>query len=171
MLIFLAASFELVANSRNTEITIGSFHLTRGSVVLIFLPALVSYLYLQIASDTVKGTRVFEAFNSAEKIWTPKAEENNLDYLLLGPQPIFINPFSGWISQTHMRSVDKLEDRASGVFLVIYHLGVLAFSIQAYYVLFSTRITVVIIWSISLCVTFFCLTFGILLYLAGASED
>jgi hypothetical protein len=170
ILVFLVAVFELVANSRDARITVSSFDVTRGSVVLIFLPALISYLYLQIASDTVKADRVIVAFMEAEKIWAPSAAQNDLDVLLMGSQPIFLNVFAGRQRTVNRQRADTAEEVASATFLVIFYLGVFAFVAQAYYVLFSTHIATLIAWSVSLCVAIFCLVFSAIIWLAGASE-
>ena len=57
----------------------------------MFIPLIVSYIYLQISLDGAKHNRLLNCFDSAFEIWSDKAWENDLDNLLSGPQPAYWN--------------------------------------------------------------------------------
>jgi hypothetical protein len=67
------AIFELVADSRNATITISAFTISKSSLVLMFIPPIVSYIYLQISLDGAKHNRLLNCFDSAFEIWSDKS--------------------------------------------------------------------------------------------------
>jgi hypothetical protein len=164
--LLLAAVFGLVASSRNVELSIGSFHIIRGSVILVLLPAVINYLFLQIMWDTHRADQLQDAFTAALKIWSPKAEENDLDSLLAGPGPIYWNPIQAGTRAENMYEFDKLADSTAYIFLFIFMIGLLVFDGLAYWVVFPLHPVDFISWSISLGVTLICLTLSMLFLMA-----
>jgi hypothetical protein len=61
-IILLIAVFELTNEYPKTQLTLGSFHLYKGSVVVQFLPAFVAFLYLQSLIETVR-------LNDAQRVY------------------------------------------------------------------------------------------------------
>jgi uncharacterized integral membrane protein len=165
LLLLLVAAFELVANSENVQLTLGPFHISKGSIILVFVPAVVGYLYLQIMLDTQKISQVNKALDVAFKLWWPAAGENNLIEYLYGPQPAY------WTSLIPKPGVSRyritnLQITSAIAFGIVFLAGVIGFEEQAYYVLFPSRPSGFIAWGISLFVTLFCLVFSVLFFLA-----
>src|SRR5277367_2882967 len=52
--LLLVAAFELIIQSPRSRITIASFGISRDSLVLVFIPALVPFLYFQILVDSTR---------------------------------------------------------------------------------------------------------------------
>jgi hypothetical protein len=146
------AIFELVADSRNATITISAFTISKSSLVLMFIPPIVSYIYLQISLDGAKHNRLLNCFDSAFEIWSDKAWENDLDNLLSGPQPAYWN--TGMLPSEDQS--DRIEYRLSITFTVLIILGFIAFEAQAYCVLFPQSASTAVMWALSLLITIFC---------------
>ena len=64
-IILLIAAFELVADSKHVSIGFGSFQLSKGSIVLQFIPVVVSYLLFQTVVNTSRITLLITAFEAA----------------------------------------------------------------------------------------------------------
>lgn len=171
-MVLLVAIFELVVSSKNIKITVGSFQIARDSIVLVFLPSLIAYLYMQTIWDTVRNDYLSEAFKTIFKIWSDNAEKNDLDDLFTPPQLMYFSVIGGRLREENSRQIDKLDYRASFVFYVIFFLGAFAFEGQAYFVLFPYHPGEVLGWVISLCITILCLFISILtLYHFAADEN
>ena len=84
LMLIIVAIFELVAYSRNASISVGSFVVARGSVVLDFLPAIAAYMFFQIIVDLNKADQLQKLFTQVFAVWSEKAEENDLDAFLRG---------------------------------------------------------------------------------------
>jgi hypothetical protein len=166
LLILLVAVFELVANGRNTIISISSFQFSRHSVVMIFVPVLVAYLFYQLSIDSTKSDRIGPAFNTTFKLWCPKGADNDLEILVQGPAPLYAN--SSTFSSSKFGSLtEKIEDIASIPFIFVLLLGVLAFEGQAYYVLFSHSI----LWFVSVVLAVYFLVLGIIVYFQESGDN
>jgi hypothetical protein len=157
VLVLLIAVFELVVNSRNGLVSIGSFQITRNSLALVFLPMIVAFLLLQVVTDTEKAGRVGTAFCEAFRLWSKKASENGLDVLLASPTPLYWNTKDILFRDVTFDPIDTVETIGGLSLLVITLIGVLAFEAQAYYVLYPIRGSGLFPWLISLLVTVFCL--------------
>jgi hypothetical protein len=166
IMILLVAVFELIVSSSNTAISIGSFKIARGSIALVFLPAITSFLFLQIILDTQKVGRLIDAFNKVFKIWFPKAAEKGLNHLLVGPQAFYWSAFSP-ASQLDYK-LDTGEFVASFLVLIATGLGLTAFEGQAYYVLFPVHSSDIVAWVISLLIALFCLCLSIFFIVVDA---
>jgi hypothetical protein len=151
-LILLVAAFELVANSRNEKITIGSFQIARDTPVLMFLPVIVAFLLCQATIDFLKADRVQDAFSKIFALWCAKGEQNDLDALLEGPTPLYWTPTAGKVRESNRDAGDKLELFGGMTLLVAVLIGTFAFEGQAYYVLFSPQN---VLWFISLSISIF----------------
>src|SRR5262245_51797631 len=158
--LLLIAIFEVVIQSRKSTLSIASFTVTRDSIVLVFIPAIVSYLFLQIAIDTQKLNRLDTAFRETFKIWSPKASENDLDSILGGSKPAYWSVAG--IEEGGPYRFYNLEFSLSVVFMLAIMAGLLAFEAQAYYVLFPVHISAIAAWVISLLITLYCLVYGLL---------
>jgi hypothetical protein len=164
ILLLLVAAFELVVGSQKTTISIGSFSISRDSIALVFLPAIVAFLFLQMALDTCKTLRLYNAFSAAFEKWFPKGARNELDLVLDQPQPAYWGAFQADFDKAKMDMLDKREYFTSAVFILVIIIGTLAFEAQAYYVLFPAHISAIAPWAVSLLVTLFCLINGISLF-------
>lgn len=171
VMILLVAIFELVISAKDIKITIGSFQVARGSIVLVFLPPLIAYLYMQAFWDTVRADYLREAFVAIFKIWSPKAEKNDFDDLLTPSQLMYFSVIGGSFHEETKRRIDKLEDSASSIFVVSVIFGVVAFEGQAYFVLFPHHLGEAFTWTISLCITIFCLCITVLTLYYFARDD
>jgi hypothetical protein len=167
-LIIVVAIFELVAYSRNASISIGSFAISRGTVILDFMPALAAYFFLQVIADWGKVNQLTKVLKATFQAWSKKAEENDLDVFLLGSVPLYWDPQSGYTKATNIYPADRVQTVATNTTMVVILLGILAFEAQAYYVLFVTSGSRLTLWIISLCITFFCLIMGWIMALADS---
>jgi hypothetical protein len=162
ILLLLVAAFELVIGSQKTTLSIGSFSLSKGSIALSFLPAVVSFLFMQIIFDTRKVNRLDRAFSETFKIWSPKASENELDHILGEPQPIYWNTrFPLYIK--NVDSLDKIEENSVTIVMLIITFGFAVFEGQAYYALYPNHISAIPAWAASLLITLFCLVVSVCL--------
>jgi hypothetical protein len=156
-ILLLIAVFELIHESRaRVVLQVASFHIYKGSVVLIFIPAIVSYLYLQMNIDSTRLKNLQEVFTQVFRRWNEKAEENDLDVWVKPPQAIYWNVGGSAFRSTNRVPSDTVEGVASYILGPIFILGVLAFEAQAYYALFALPITHHIVWLISVFITWFC---------------
>jgi hypothetical protein len=167
LLILLGAIFELVAYSRNSSISIGSFVVARGSVALVFLPTLAAYIFFQIATDLSRFNQLLRIFSAVYKIWREKAVENDLEVPLIGPVPLYWNPIGTTYSAANRYTSDKIEMVGSITLMIAVAIGIIAFEAQAYYVLYIPHYPKIISWIISLCVTLFCLIMALLALTTG----
>jgi ABC-type maltose transport system permease subunit len=173
LILVLMAIFELVSNAKGESITIASFRVVQHSVVLQFIPGLVSYLYFQVYVDTVQITSLYRVFTFTFRRWRPDAERNDLDSLIIPSLPLFWNPVAGRIRPENSRPKDKLEEWASTIFVTVILVGVLAFEAQAYYALFRSNFPRSdILWLVSLSFTVFCLAMTVTdLYLVVIKKE
>lgn len=165
-LILLIAAFEIVANSRKSQITIASFQIARGSVVLTLLPGLVAFLVLQMMTDAGKAHRLITVYQEVFKLWSEKAEANDLDSEVLTDPPLYWTPAGGGFRKENVNRAYKLADDSSLVLTVAVLMGILAFEAHAYYVLFPAHFPNLILWLISLSIALTCLvlTFFLLVW-------
>jgi hypothetical protein len=156
-ILLLIVVFELIRESpKQVVFEIASFRIYKGSVVLIFIPAIVSYLYFQMAIDSTRLKNLQEVFTRVFQRWNDKAEENDLDVWVKPPQAIFWNVGGSAFRSANRVMSDKVEGIASYILGPIFLLGVLTFEAQAYYVLFAGPITSHLLWLISVSIALFC---------------
>jgi hypothetical protein len=160
ILLLLIAAFELVANSRNSTLTIAEFKITRGSVVLVTIPAIVSYLFAQIALDTQRAAQANAAFAAAFSMWSAKAGENELEQLLYRPQPLYWTAITRDPKGDNLYRLDRMHDLSSVIFAIILIVAIVAFEVHAYFATFSSHHYIYILWGASLCISIFCLIFA-----------
>jgi hypothetical protein len=159
LLLLLIAAFELVADARGNAFSVGSFRIARGSIVLTFLPPIASFLYYQAILDTIKTNRLRATFCYLLYRWCPGAAENGMADLLNGPEPVYWNT-RNLANDIYFDKIDRLELRFDVISTNFVQLGLLAFEVQAYWVLFSAHGTRIVTWAISLCVALVFLTFS-----------
>lgn len=165
-MVLLAAAFELVANSRSAEISIGSFRVDRGSIVLEFLPAIVAYFFLQINIDTNRVSQVDKIFQATFKLWSEKAWSNDLHLALQESAPVYWSMLGGTSRPENTYASDKLEDKVSYALLFVVTGGTLLFEAQAYFTLFPKRASEIVLWAISLLLTIFLISFAMRMLVA-----
>jgi hypothetical protein len=170
-IILLVAVFELVISSKGAKVTIGSFEIARNSVVLVFLPALIAYLYMQTAWDSARSDYLTTAFTTIFKVWSPNAEKNDLDDLLTPAQLMYYSAIGGAIRSENKRPIDKIDDRTSFIFYGIFFFGTFIFEGQAYFVLFPHHLGEAFSWAISLSIAIFCLFVSVLIFYQLATEE
>jgi hypothetical protein len=90
LVLLLIAIFELVNGPGAVQVSLGSFRISKGSIILIFIPALVAYLYLQVWIDTMKGEDLEKVFQTAFGCWWQTGKENNLHEFIVPPTPLFL---------------------------------------------------------------------------------
>jgi hypothetical protein len=160
ILLLLVAIFELVTGSRNTTVSVGSFSISRDSIALVCLPAIVSFLLFQTILDTKKASRLYIVFSALFLAWSPKASRNELDLVIDQPQPAYWGALVPSYRKGGRDDLDKLEEITSTVFPYIVFFGTIAFEGQAYYILFPEKISSIFVWMASLLVTLLCLVAG-----------
>jgi hypothetical protein len=161
----LIAAFEVVVQSPNAKISLGSFQIQRGSIVIDFVPALVAYLLLQSISDSNHLVQLELVFSRAFDRWNPAGKENDLDILLLPPSSLIWG--IGYApDKNNATAFDKPEYIVRLILEIINPLVVLAFEAQAYYVLFRQPILHHPQWLVSVSISSACVTLAILLKLA-----
>lgn len=163
-LILLIAAFELVSDSSGLQISIGSFKISKGSMVVEFLPCLVAYLYFQIVVDSRRIVSVRNAFMHTFQIWSKPGERNDLDVMVLPSLPLYWNPAVYQVHDELQRASDKVEYWAANVFQLVILIGVVTFQAQAYYVLYNSFKVLHITWYASLTITVFCLSAAVIHY-------
>jgi hypothetical protein len=163
--LLLMAAFTLVSESPNTQISIGSFQISSGSLVIIFVPALVAYLYLQAISDSTQLDTQQIAFTAALAKWSAKAEQNDLDLLIAPSQALYWSVSASGGYEENRTWLDNLSKWTSNIVLLITMLTVFTFEGWAYYKLYRSPITHDVAWIISACIAFFCLVAGFILFL------
>ena len=159
LMILLIVAFEIVRESKNAQITLGSFRIYQGSVILQFIPAVVSFLFLQVMTDSTRLNSLQDAFSGMVEEWSPKAEDNDLAISIMPPLPLYWNPTFSGVSDKNQYVSDKIVDLGAGVLVYIVLIGALIFEGQAYYALFhQSSGPTLALWAASLSVTLFCLT-------------
>jgi hypothetical protein len=83
LMLSLIAAFAIVNASPNATLSFGSISVSNSSLVIIFLPALISFLFFQVIRDTLQLVARGRAFTAAFSIWSEQAEENDLDALVI----------------------------------------------------------------------------------------
>jgi hypothetical protein len=94
-LVALMAAFELIVSSTTTAtVTIFSVQIPKHSIAIQFVPALVAFLYAQIAQDSFAVDRSMIAFSRAFAIWSKVAAANQLDTHIWPTSQLYYTPFS-----------------------------------------------------------------------------
>jgi hypothetical protein len=136
-ILVLMAAFGLVAESSGTTLSIGNFHIYKGSVVLQFIPALVSLCFLQVVYDTRKLILYRSALRAAVRQWNRAAVDNGLDTLIRPPSLLYWNVTPNVSpALTHPKEY-KFITAVGGALFIVLILGELAFQILSYIKLFS----------------------------------
>jgi hypothetical protein len=164
LIVLLIAAFELINEYPKTQMTLGGFHLYKGSVVLQFLPAFIAFLYLQSLIETLRLNDAQRAYASVLEMWSKKATKNQLEDYVMPSMPIYWN-IGAYASAAPKTFTIRLELVLSIAFSAFIRFGLLAFEAQAYYDLFVLPARDNILWTISAFgATFFCLTALVIFY-------
>jgi hypothetical protein len=171
-IVLLIAIFEIVANSHNSIIAIGSFSISKGSLPFILLPGLVAFLFIQMMADAARADQLITIYTEVFRLWSVKAEANDLDVEVLSFPPLYWNPTNAGYRSGNKTRLYRLTDNTGVFFSLMVLIGMLAFEADAYYVLLPTRILEFILWLISLFFTLGCLILGCLIFVSdlGASK-
>jgi hypothetical protein len=153
-ILLLIAAFELVSESPVISVTLGTFRIYRGSIVAVFIPALVSYLYLQCQIETAHLGLMQRTFSRVFQLWTPEAEANDLDKLARPGLPLFWNLDPN--PRQNLGLADKLQYLLGGVFFLLIFLGTAIFELRAYYLLSRPPFAHHALWSVSAAFSAFC---------------
>ncbi|MFJ5991944.1 hypothetical protein [Lentzea sp. NPDC092896] len=137
LLITLAAVFELLAAGGQSEIVIGPLKISQPSVVLVFMPTLAAYVFTELMIVHNKTHDLLDALCTSMRAWHGTAHANALAYLTVGPEPLLWNTS---ILRGHLGSKPKrgkAEERLSTAIVLLVILGLLAFLVHAFVVLFQ----------------------------------
>lgn len=160
----LAAIFELVVSSKTLELSIGSFRISGGSVVLVFIPAVIAYSHLQAVTDFIRLVDLRNLHIATFNKWLPEAEQNKLHRYVFPPQTVLLNIGDRPVSeQKALRQTQRLLEDIS---LTLLFFACPVFTVIAYWQLFPKNIDHNIPWAASLCLSLIWL-FTALMYFAG----
>lgn len=134
LIILLIAAFELIITSPTVALSLGPFRVSRGSVVLEFIPPLVAYLWLQLVMDSSRLNISRYGFEVAFKEWSAKASANDLDRLVQPALPLYwnIDPFA----PRAYNILDRADQVLEILFATITFTAIITFEVQAYYLLY-----------------------------------
>jgi len=153
LIVLLIAAFEVVNESPRTQLTLGSFQLSKGSVVIQFVPVLVSFFYFQSIIDSAKLNKTQRALSAVFNKWSSQAGSNRLDNFIIPPMPIFWNIGGTSLGGEQASFSSKIALAASAIFMAIFLLGIPAFQVQAYYALYWSPVGNIVLWYISVSMT------------------
>lgn len=155
LIVLLIAVFELTDEYPKTQIALGSFRMYKGSVVLLFLPAFVAFLYLQSLIETLRLNDTQRVYAKVFKKWSGKAADNQLEEYAIPSMPIYWN-IGAYSSEAPKTFVFRLELALTWLFFSFIIFGVLAFEAQAYYDLFQLPARDNILWVLSVSAAAIC---------------
>jgi hypothetical protein len=158
--VLLIAIFEIVANSHNSTISIGSFSISKGSLPFILLPGFVAFLFIQMMADAARAEQLIRIYTAVFGLWSANAEANDLGAEALSSLPIYWNITGPGYRSVNETQLDRLTDSIGVFFSFAVLIGMLAFEADAYYVLLPTRTLEFISWLISLFFTLGCFILG-----------
>ena len=150
IILLLASAFELVIGSQKLKISVGSFEISSGSIVLVFIPVIVSYLYLQIMADSFQLVVLQELFAATFDRWSPDGARNKLNTYVIPPLTMYlsIGTLPTYSDKVLNRTQNVLQNLSLGMMMI----GVPAFVGIAYWQLFIKHIAHNVPWLISLCI-------------------
>jgi hypothetical protein len=147
----LMAAFEILRSSNLVEISIGGLKITRSSLILAFIPSLVSYLLFQISLSTARVYYIRDYFEATFELWSKSAHQNRLDKPILPQGEIF------WVASMQYIGVSPEEGKATHAISSLLTGGIilllLAFEGHAFYALFAEQSHSIPLIAISLVLT------------------
>ena len=158
LILLLIAAFELVSTAPSEEVKFSIFIITKGSVVLQFIPALISYLFLQIYIDSINIKWMLTTFRAAFTSWSSSASKNDLDIYILPRFHLFWTPGFNLRAKTgNEQTVVRAEQITRGILFAVVIVGTFIFEAQAYSSLRGPRSsTPSLAWFASLVISIFC---------------
>ncbi len=167
LIVLLIAIFELTNEYPKTQLALGSFRFYKGSAVVLFLPALVAFLYLQSLIETLRLNDAQRVYARVFKKWSEKAAENQLEDYAMPSMPIYWN-IGAYTSEAPKTFVLRLEVALATIFWLFIMFGVLAFEAQAYYDLFRLPARNSILWVLSVSAATFCCLAAVTIFYGSA---
>jgi hypothetical protein len=168
IMLLLIAAFEIVMESPNAHVSLGSFEIVKGSIVLIFIPMIVACLFFQMMVATTRLITLRTVFKHAFRKWSDKGGENDLDFFIYPAMPVYWNIMGASESFTNMPFSRNIESAGSVPFLLIIMFGTVAFEVQAFYLLY--HVTNIFLWVIGLCIATFCIILSFAYFFASGFE-
>lgn len=158
LIIALIIVFELIVNSGATAtITIFSFTISKHSIVIEFIPAVVAFLNVQMVDESIDANRSKTAFTKAFGLWSSDAKTNGLYEYIWPASGLYWSPFSGE-NFLPADQIDRLRYLVKSPFAWIFNIAVVGFQAQAFYVLFTPHFDrIFALWTISACFSLYCL--------------
>jgi hypothetical protein len=154
--ILLMAIFGLVAQAPATAITVASLKISKHSLVFELLPAFIAYLYLQVAIESNRASRVRETYMDAFDKWLPTNKETEIHFLAEPPQPPYWS-FSEYSLPVNVSRADTADVRVTVLLVILLTLGGLFFEFLAYFYLYNHQFPVnPVLFIASATVTFLC---------------
>src|ERR1051326_8294137 len=130
--LLLMAIFELVVASRGLKLSVGSFTISSGSIVVVFIPAAISYLYLQFMNDTIELQTRQRMFIDMFYSWSPKGNWARFASWTFPPLPAYWNPGFTYSYSPFSKSLfRKFQFWTKYTFYIGIGMGVLAFEAVA----------------------------------------
>jgi hypothetical protein len=143
---------------------------SNSSLVIIFLPALVSFLFFQVIRDTMQLVARGRAFTEAFFIWSSDAESNDLDALIAPSRAAYWDLGGTGRPRNTMGSERIGKVGQFGAASVIF-VGAIWFEIYAYLHLLNDSNVSRTLWFFSIVISgFFCVV-AILQLAVKARED
>jgi hypothetical protein len=135
LVLTLAVVFELLHRSIISEVRIGGVLIKDLSFLRIFLPPAIAYFFFDGVSNSCRYDRLAEAHSAAFSVWNRTAESLDLDSLVEPAVPLYWLT-GGGLRDEQMDRFDKLQTAAAVAIGCGLLLGLCAFEIYAYVVLF-----------------------------------
>lgn len=139
--ILLIVIFGLVAQAPATVITVASLQVSKHSLVFELTPAFIAYLYLQVAIESNRASRVRGAYMAAFDKWLPGNKETEIHFLAEPPQPPYWS-FSEYNLPANISRADAADVRVTVFPIILFLIGALAFELIAYYYLYHHQFSV-----------------------------
>jgi hypothetical protein len=148
-------------------IAIGSFKLSGGSIIAVFIPAIVSFLLYQAVSDSSRLHTLELVFKEAFSIWSPNAGDNDLDLWIAPSQALYWYIASVTESRTNRTWWGLVQSSLEDAIGVAVFIGIIVFQVLAYVALHFTVRHYLVLWVVSICVAAFCSAAALLQFIMG----
>ena len=168
-MVLLIAAFEFIDQSPKSQITLGPFRIYEGSIILVFIPALVAYLYLEALTVTARVITMRVVFKNAFAKWNASAEQNDLGLFVLTSMPLYWSIGVGAERPENATNARKVVLPTTFLLTTLVLFGPITYEAQAYYRLYSLPGSSILLL-ISTCITVFCIIAGLSSYSAYGAD-
>ena len=130
--LFLMAAFIIVSQSGG-KISAAGFSVSKGSLVFIFIPAVVACLFLQLVTDTNQLIALYNKFHTEFELWTDQSQLQDSRSLVLPPFPLVWGAsmiaeksypnLHAKIQRVLVASIDKITPFIGLIFLILAYAG------------------------------------------------